>query len=366
MTGHHEIPTPAQLDALWAHRGPSSVSIYLPTDPSEGRSGADATRFAASAGRATDQLVAVGASADEVEAVRDQLDDLAADDEFWARRAESLAVLASPSSTRTFRLANHLGDRVSVSDRFHLTPLVRAVTFPQAAYVLALAAGGARLLEIGPEGPPEEVKVPDLPRDAWDPRSNKVVRARDRAYVRAIDDAIRPWLTGSSLPLVVAATETIDALYRTVSTAPQLVERRVPGNPEEATDAELAAAVRPLLDERYAQELSALGARFDEWAGRGRAATDLVDLGRLSTLGAIDTLIVDLEASAPGSVDDHSGAVAFASGEGPGTHDVIDEIARRTHLARGRVVAVRQGEVPGGGQAAALLRYVPAPDAFRS
>ena len=364
MTGHHEIPTPTQLDALWGHRGPCSTSIYLPTDASDPRRHADVARFAGLVDRAVDRLAASECSPDDVQGVRDQLDDLAADEDFWARRAESLAVLATPSVTRTFRLANQLGESVSVSDRFHLTPLARAVTFPQAAYVLALAAGGARLLEIGPEGPPEQVDVPDLPRDAWDPRSNAVFRARDRAYVRRIDDAIRPWLTGSPLPLVLAATETIAALYRTVSTAPQLVEQRVPGNPEETTDAELAALVRPILDELYADEVTALGDRFTARAGQGRAATDLADLGRLATVGAIDTLIVDLAASTPGSLDEHTGAVTFASGDGPGEHDVIDEIARRTHLAGGRVLALRRGEVPGGGPAAALLRYVPDAAAF--
>jgi hypothetical protein len=36
---------------------------------------------------------------------------------------------------------------------------------------------------------------------------------------------------------------------------------------------------------------------------------------------------------------------------------VVDEIARRVLLARGRVFAVRRADVPGEGPAAAILRH---------
>jgi hypothetical protein len=36
---------------------------------------------------------------------------------------------------------------------------------------------------------------------------------------------------------------------------------------------------------------------------------------------------------------------------------VVDEIARRVLLTGGRVLAVRRQDIPGGGSAAAILRY---------
>ena len=38
-------------------------------------------------------------------------------------------------------------------------------------------------------------------------------------------------------------------------------------------------------------------------------------------------------------------------------YGVVDEIARRVLLARGRVLAVRRTDIPGDGPAAAILRY---------
>ena len=84
-------------------------------------------------------------------------------------------------STETHRLPNQLSVVVEVSDRFHIQPLLRAVTFPHAAWILAVSQGAVRLLELGPVGPPQEVKVEGLPKDAWESSGNKVHRAREAA-----------------------------------------------------------------------------------------------------------------------------------------------------------------------------------------
>jgi hypothetical protein len=48
--------------------------------------------------------------------------------------------------------------------------------------------------------------------------------------------------------------------------------------------------------------------------------------------------------------------VAFADDDAS-SYGVVDEIARRVLLARGRVLAVRREDIPGEGPAAAILRY---------
>lgn len=65
----------------------------------------------------------------------------------------------------------------------------------------------------------------------------------------------------------------------------------------------------------------------------------------------------DTEAEPTGTVDGETGAVTLDDAERSGDYGVFDEIARRTLLADGRVLAVRAGEVPTGAPAAAILRY---------
>jgi hypothetical protein len=356
---HSDIPTRPQIDQLLMVRHPASVSLYLPTGRSTLEAQQDRVVLSNLRELVRSKLEAAGVDAGDVAALDESIEAIADDDDFWTRQADSLAVFLTPTTEQTFRLPNQLSQSVEVSDRFHVSPLMRAVTFPQAAHVLALSKGAVRLLEIGPDGAPEEISVADMPRDAWDPRSNKVFKARDRFYVRQVDHAVRSVLNHSDLPLIIAATEGIDALYRTVNTFPHLVDTRWPGNPEELTDAELAANVRTILDAVYADELVDLAELFDVRSSQGRAATDVSDVARLATMGAVDTVLVDFEAELPGSIDEMSGAVTFADTTSAESYGVIDEIARRVHLAGGRVLAVRGDDVPQHGSVAAILRYAP-------
>ena len=165
-------------------------------------------------------------------------------------------------------------------------------------------------------------------------------------------------LNGSDLPLILAATETIASLYRTVNSYPHLAETRWPGNSEEETDAELASDAGAILDGIYASQLAETAALFDARSSQGRVATDISGIARLATLGAVDTLLVDIDASVPGTVDEGTGAVEFDDDTGASSYGVLDELARRVYLAGGCVLAVRQHNIAGGGPVAAILRFV--------
>jgi hypothetical protein len=162
---HTDIPTRADLEQLLSFRGAVCVSIYLPTAPEE-RGGRDRLEFKNLAGEALEQLTAASIERDWINNLGDVLDDLADDDAFWARQAHSLAVFATPWGARTFQVANRLSPVVEVSDRFHVKPLLRSATFPQAAFVLALSQNAARLVEVSPDAPPAEVSAPGMPSDA--------------------------------------------------------------------------------------------------------------------------------------------------------------------------------------------------------
>jgi hypothetical protein len=73
-------------------------------------------------------------------------------------------------------------------------------------------------------------------------------------------------------------------------------------------------------------------------------------------MGAVDTVFVDIDESVPGSVDE-TGAIELSDADDAVDYGVVDEIARRVWRMGGTVLAVRREDVPGGGPAAALLRY---------
>ncbi|MBJ7328844.1 MAG: hypothetical protein JHC95_03040 [Solirubrobacteraceae bacterium] len=357
MALHTDIPTRAELHRLLTATSPLCVSIYLPTHRVTQETQQDRLVLRGLTDEAVEQLRAAGADEEDIDGIEQQLRHLAdEDDDFWADQADSLAVFATPDRFATHRLPNHLTPMVEVSDRFHVKPLLRAVTFPQAAWVLALAQGGSRLLEIGPSGPPEEVPVEGMPKDAWSAGGNKVHRAREGAYARKVDAALRGVLKGSELPLILAAAQPMAGLFRSANTYPHLVDEREHGNPEGTSDAELADAARAILDDVYADQLQELATLFDERRSQGRTATEVTDIARLATLGAVDTVIVDIDEAIPGLIDE-AGEVTFDEVDDAINYGVVDEIVRRVLLAGGRVLAVRADDIPEGGPASAILRY---------
>jgi Bacterial archaeo-eukaryotic release factor family 11 len=373
MNLHTDVPTRAQVERLLSAREPSSVSIYLATSPFS-RGEAERIELRNLAGEAARQLERAGAGKDDIVAIDEEIGDLVDDDEFWRYQARSLALFLTPTAVTTFRLANHLVNLVEVSDRFHLKPLLRAVTFPNAAFVLALAQQSVRVLEVTSDLEPLEVDLPDLPTDVASAVGKSSIRdrapsgrvqgsegqkTRMRQYARQIDHALRPLLNGLDLPLILAATEPIDSIYRSVNSFPNLVAASIHGNPETTSDAHLAEHARKVLDDLYAAELRGIQELYALRSSQRRASADITDVARAATYGLVDTVLVDIDEVVPGSIDEETGAVTTDDADDAVNYGVVDEIARRVWLNGGRVLAVRREDIPGEGSVAAIFRYAP-------
>jgi hypothetical protein len=373
MILHTDVPTRAQVERLLMAREPSSVSIYLETSPLS-RGDAERIELKNLAGDASGQLERAGVDKDDIAAVDEEINDLVDDDEFWRYQARSLALFLTPTTVTTFRLANRLVNQVEVSDRFHLKPLLRAVTFPQAAFVLALAQQSVRLLQITSDLEPMHVELADLPKDVASAVGKSSIRdrapsrrlqgsegqkTRMRQFARQIDQALRPLLNGVDLPLILAATEPIDSIFRSVNSFPNLVSASIQGNPETTSDADLAARARQVLDHLYATELRGIQELYALRTSQRRASGDIADVARAATYGLVDTVLVDIDEVVPGRIDEETGAVTTDDTDDAVNYGVVDEIARRVWLNGGRVLAVRRDDIPGEASVAAILRYAP-------
>jgi hypothetical protein len=151
----------------------------------------------------------------------------------------------------------------------------------------------------------------------------------------------------------------MDSIYRSVNTYPNLLAQGISGSREAVSDRELAARTRTVLDDFYAAQLRDLRELYGQRSADGRALSDVAEVARAASFGAVETLLVDIDAAVPGSVDDETGAITFAPAASGDVHDVTGEIARRAWLSGARVLAVRRGDIPGRGALAAILRYAP-------
>jgi hypothetical protein len=367
-----DIPTPPEMRALIAVRADACVSIYVSTTPQTQHVKASRIAFGNLAKTAMDQLDAAGFDKRRRALLEEELAALGADDAFWRVQAHSLAVLATPDRLRTFRLATAITDTVEVSDRFHIKPLLRAIAFPQSAFVLALSEGAARLVEVFADLPAATVHVPNLPRSAADAvhraslnnlsQNTRISNAQGqkvllRQYARLVDAALRAVLSGRETPLILAATDPLAPIFRSINSHPVLMEAGIDKSPDRLTDGELAAAARQVLDSLYASEADTAKRLLETRMGQRRATHDIDVVARAATQGAVEMLLVDIDRVIPGTVGETDGAVVFAAAPGAGSYDVIDEIAGRAILSGAKFLGVRSEDIPDQAPIAATLRY---------
>jgi hypothetical protein len=258
-----------------------------------------------------------------------------------------------------------------VADRFHLAPLTRAMVMPHDLFVLALSENHVRLVHVFMNLPPVPVQVPGLPKNAKDATGRPSVNVRSphgrihglegqkvllQQYARKVDRAVRSALAGQTAPLVLAAAEPLASIFRAVSSYPHLVEDLIGGSPDDGSDRQLEAAALPILDRFYMRELKAILARYDELKPR-RATTDISYAAHAATAGAIDQLLVDLDATIPGVVSELDGSVTYSTSDDAETYSVLDEVARRALCTGARVLGGKREELPDQSPLVAILRY---------
>jgi len=387
-----DIPGLEEFKALARVKGETCVSLYLPTSPIGSSAKVNRTAFKDLAKEALSQLKEAGIGKAGIAAFEHQFDCLAGAEpdvqdqdkvreqrcakpdpieSFWHYQASGLAVLVTSGATRTFRLPNSPKPLAEVADRFHLTPLIRAMTAPHDVYVLALAKEGVRLVHAFANFPPERLQVPGLPENAQEATRRPSVHVRAprgnlqnlegekvllQQYVRKVEQAVHGVLAGRNTPLVLAAAEPLASMFRSVNTHPGLADEMIEGNPDQTTDAELEDAAIPILDRLHSRDLAAVIARYNELKPR-LATTDVSYAAHAATAGAIDQLLVDLDAVVPGLVSDVDGSVSYAASDDAETYSVVDEVARRALYSGARVMGARKEELPDRAPLTAILRY---------
>lgn len=389
---HIDIPTLDEFKALAATKGDVCVSLFVATSPFGDQAEANRITFKDLAKQALSELQEAGIDKRRIEPIAEQFGHLAGTilentndnkfryrerdpseeiNEFWRAQANGLAVLATPKMMRTFRLPNRPKPLAEVADRFHLTPLIQAMISRHDIFVLALSENHVRLVHVFVDLPPIPIIVTGLPKDAKDATGRPSVNVRSphgrihglegqkvllHQYARKVDQAIRSALAGQTAPLALAAAEPLASIFRSVSSYPNLVEDMIRGSPDDVSDRQLKDAALPILDGLYTRELKTILARYNELKPR-RAATDISYAAHAVTAGAIDQLLVDLDAVIPGVVSELDGSVTYATSDNAETYNVVDEVARRGLCTGARVLGAKRDELPERSPLVAILRY---------
>jgi len=368
----------ADIAAWSAASSPTElVSLYLPTH----RAGREVTQdpvlfrrlVASAAEEVTDGELLTAAAR------------LVDDREFWAHGSDGLAVLAGADGTTAIRLSEPTAEFMVVSDRFHLKPLMAALARRVEFDVLAISRNSVRFVTVAGTRA-VETEVPDLPTsmpDAlrWDDREPQLQShsgkrtgggnvaatfhgqgstndSRDvdlDRYLHLVDRAIADHRSGSTRPLVLAGVDDIVGAYRKVTRCHHVVDDHVAGSPDQLRAEELADRARRFVSPSTADVERT--ARESFLAGATATVRTVEQAVIAAAAGQVASIFVPADREYWGRYRPGHRLIEEHDARGPGDHDLADVAATETLRHGGLAFVVPESDIPGGGTAAATLRY---------
>lgn len=339
----HLDPT---VESLLHAPGPVVVSVSLPTTPHRAGNRDDVARLRLCIEHAEEQLRDrnVPWNRDAGRAVASRLGAAAAEIDL-RHPGTGVLLWAGPTWHRAMRVPFEVDERVTISDRAVLRPLVTGLATTPRFRVLVLAEHSVHLFE-GAAGALREVHGDGFPLRATivpvsDPRHSDLpirdtrVEAR-RTLLREVDTLLAPLLREDPTPLVLAAPPRDRAAFRAVTMHSALLDGEVGGWNTEAPLGMLLESLADVDDAIVATHQRVLLAELDRAIGAKRAALGLEESLGCALDGNGRILLVEPDAGPESPVE--RAVVA-----------VLDK--------GGIVEPVPTGALPGTGGIALLLRH---------
>jgi hypothetical protein len=158
------------------------------------------------------------------------------------------------------------------------------------------------------------------------------------------------------LPLVLAGVEWEQAIFRSVSRHPRIVEAGIEGNPEGLAIGELHEKAWALVEPVLHEDARRAAAAFEDLAGTPRASRDLEEVVLAAADGRVDVIFVDASVQRWGRFDPAARTLEVHPSRQQGDEDLVDRAATETVFHGGRVYAAGNG-VMAMGPLAAVFRY---------
>jgi hypothetical protein len=381
------IVSKSALETLLAQETGPCVSIYMSEEA--GPLPENRVRLRNLLRKAEADLAAQGMSPPEIHAFLKPAHRLLDDEAIWQHPAGGLALFLAPGILRHYQAPCSFAETCVVADRFYIRPLLAMFIYEGEFYVLAFSQNRARLLRCTAQEAVEIALPPGTPHSLaealqYDDFTHErrlysgitpghggrpgavffggggggdVEKTEIRRYCRALDKGIRTLLPVAQPPLVLAAVDSLQVLYRQVSEYPALAEQGIAGNPDEQSAEELRALAWERAQPLLARPETAVLARYADLVDTERATGDLRLVVPAAAQGRIATLLVAVDGPQWGTLDAHTGAVHLHHEAQPGDTDLLELAVRDTLLTGGAVAPVPPEIIPAHTPVAALFRF---------
>ncbi len=378
-----DLFTRGDLKTLLAEHREPCASIFMSTH----RGGAEEDRIGwrNHLAEAEERLTAAGWRPPDVRELLAPAHRLLEDGTFWMNQSDGLAAFVAPQFLRLYRLPLAFPDRVVVN-RFAVVPLLPLLSGNGRFFVLALSQHAVRLLqgtrhgvnEVDLKGVPQSLAEALLGHEAMQPFSFFGRRGGEGPgswggifhghgvgiddskeellhYFQKIDRGLHPLLREEKTPLILAAVDYLQPIYRQANSYSHLLEQGVDGNPDRLSDRELHDRAWPLVQPLFEADRRRAADRYRQLAGTEHASGDLEAVVPAAHAGRVETLFVALGRQVWGVLDPATGRVERHAEAAVGDADLLDLAAAHTLMHGRTVYAVEPAQVPSNTDVAAIF-----------
>lgn len=313
-------------------------------------------------------------------------------EDFWQQQNQGLALFIGKEFMRYYRLPLAFEELVTVSDQFHLKPLLPLLNNDGEFYLLALSQKQIRLFQ-GSHYSIEEIELEGIPMsveaalqydetakegqfristskggtnnsfqhagsfhgqgspDRDDPKADIL------QFFHILNQGLKKYLPEQA-PLVLAGVEYLLPIYQEANTHPHLVDTILSvENVGVFNPRDVHEQAWSLVEPFYTQSQDTAIERYHELAGTGKTSTDLKEAVAAAYYGRVDRLFVAVGIQKWGNFDSQANELEIHSENEPGDEDLLNAAAIQTVLNGGTVYALEPQEIPEHAPLAAVFRY---------
>ena len=257
-------------------------------------------------------------------------------------------------------------NRVNVSPRFAIRPLIKAYNRSEPYLILALSQSEATLYEAMNDGIIQKIKNKDFPFTDSVPHTLYAEKLSDAKYVdnlnrdffNRIDKALVKVHNETDLKCVVACTSTNYSLLLQVADKPDAYHGYVSVNSKNGNSHQLVKEtwefIKNLQSKRRTKDLSDV----KEAISKGNVLFDLNEIYRAALEGRGDLLVVHQDFKQPVMMSEDNSFTLVDDPSTPGAvDDITSKIAWEVISKKGRVIFTEQKEMTDLGKIALKTRY---------
>lgn len=304
---------------------------------------------------------------------------------FWNQGLDSLAILANPDKCAVYRLESPVKSYVSVSNSFHIVPLIRAYQSSDKYHILGLSRGefsmyegdryGVRKIQMvstvlttAEQVLGEELSESHLTQGSFS-SGRESVKYHGRGggkdemdrdtekFFRYVDEYVfENYSNVSHLPLILVALAENCSLFKELSNNPYLTDDSITIDYASMEIEQLREKAWKIIEPVYLNKTKKVVDDFLESRSNLMGSEFLTDVAKAAYENRVKMLLIEDDRAIWGKLDYDIDKLVYGDVHNPDYDDILDYISKMVLVAGGEVIVLPKENMPCSTGLAAVFR----------